>query len=202
MKYGKKRYNKMYSKNVSKAVKHYVNKQIAKNTENKMIVYDASGEFNSLSTTWTELNLTDIDQGTSVIERIGRQIKLKSLEVDMVIKAGDTNNILRVIIGLFSGQMTTPLATGTQGLSTAITKNTCEGLIKKYYDKYVVLDGVRQDMAHVKYFKKFKKPIYITWSSDAASQDKHLFMSILSDSSAVTHPSSPVGRVLLRFEDA
>lgn len=198
----KRRYKKSNYKGVSKAVKYYVNRQIAGHTENKLLAYNTQAEFNVISTTWTELNTTNIAQGLTVINRVGRQVKLKSLEIDMLIEKADATNIFRVIIGLFSGQLTTPLQTGAATISQAITRNTLNGLIKKYLDRYIVCDGVKQSIAHFKYFKKFTKPVYITWASDAANQDKKLFVSILSDSGAIAHPLSTAGRINLRFEDA
>lgn len=204
MRYGKstKRYKKTYYKGVNKAVKYYVNKQIAKNVETKMIVYNSAAEFNLLSTTWTELQVSNIAQGTGLISRIGRQVKLKSLEVDMLIDKTDATNMFRIVIGTYMGTLTTPMTTALATMNTAITKNNLNGVIRKYLDKYIVCDGVKQSIAHFKYYKQFKKPVYITWAADAGNPDKRLIMSILSDSGAAAHPFSSAGRIVLRFEDA
>jgi len=204
MVYGKRarHFKKSYYKGVNKAVKYYVNKQIAKNTENKMIVYNTAAQFNLISTAWTELDTTNISQGTGLIQRVGRQIKLKSLEIDMLLDKEDETNVFKVIIGLYAGQLTTPLTTAGVTMNTAITKNNVNGVIKKYLDKFIVCDGVKQSIAHFKYFKKFSKPVYITWAQDGGQPDKRLFVSIISDSGAAAHPVSSWGKILLRFEDA
>lgn len=189
-------------KSVPLPVKKYVKREIKKNVENKMIVWNAAAQFNFLTTAWTELDVSAIGQGTGLIQRVGRQVKLQSLEINMLLDRVDATQTFRVIIGLYSGQVVTPLQTAGVTMNTVVTRNNQNGLIKKYLDKYIVCDATQRSIANFKYYKYYKRPIQITWAQDAAQPDKKLIVSIISDSGAAAHPFSSYGRLVLRFEDA
>lgn len=207
----------------SRAVKQYVQRAIGANVENKQVTVSMNATFSAITTTWTEADLCNITQGVTGPARIGRKVKLCSLEINCVIAEGaaeiltdDPYNVVRCMVALWSGAAgTTPLATAGTTINAPIRKNlgTRNYLIKKYLDKYIGLqvtstekgggDGYTPQLKNIKYYKKFKKPILITWGDDTTTYpDKRLMISMISDSSAVTNPGIIAGYAVMTYEDA
>lgn len=124
----------------------FVKRVIANNIENKQTTGSMPSSFNSVSTNWVEIDPSNIAQGTLSAQRVGRQIKLKSLEVNCVMAGGqsetltdDPYNVIRVVIGLWSGQTPTPLGTALTTIDAPIRKDlgSRNFLIKKLLDRYI-----------------------------------------------------------------
>ena len=188
--------------------KTFVKKEIEKNIENKVNTLDLDDNFLTVGTTWVEHIMCNPAQGDGMTQRSGRQIKIKSLEIKGVLSAAadgsalDENRcIVRIIIGLFQGTVATPLATAGATINSPITRDqmTRGRLVTKYLDRYVPLDvtstekgagdGYAPQQKGFRYFKRFNKPITITYGDDTATYpDKLLFLSMISDSAAVPNP--------------
>jgi len=161
-------------------------------------------------------------QGTGSNERIGNQVKIRSIEMKMVISTGtalsvldDSFNVLRMVLALWGGNTTTPLATAP---ATTMNKPIRSGLsgagfIKKYLDKYIPItvtcpeasggDGYTPGLRQIKYYKKFKIPLPITFATNATTYpDKRLILSMISDSSVTPHPGIINGYYVVCYEDA
>lgn len=222
----KKLYNYKKRKNyVPRPVKKYVKKILDNTIENKIIGDLMEEDFGSISNAWHELNLTTLSQGSGKTSRIGTVIHVKSLEIRGVVTGGmqaavgdDPWNVLRIVLGKYnSPDVNNPLTTagvGMESICRADWLNAGGRLVKKYMDKYVVLDTIGGNNAATgyipkqrifKYYKKFKPgDLTIKWNADAGdstSQTK-LILSMISDSAAVTHPGFTHGYWCMTFEDA
>lgn len=202
-------------------IKQIVRKELDKSIEDK-IQYSNLGNFVSVGNAWIENSLTDIAQGTELWNRIGRSIRLRSLEIRGALAQGSTEtaaddawNVIRIVVGLYSNKSITPLASGGATLNTPITPKLCSNgqLLRKFMDKYVALnvtcneqgagDGYTPQVRTFKYFKKFKKPILINYNgANLGDANKHLQIGMLSDSALAVHPGFVCGFWKLCYEDA
>lgn len=209
-------------KAVSKPIKRYVNRVVRKNTELKGYGIELPSVFASVGTTWNEQVMLNPAQGTAEIQRVGRKIKIHSIEVKGVLAQGsnetaldDSYNVMRIVIGLFDGDETTPLATAGANMHAIIQKQyaTRGALLRKFFDKYIVLnvqasepgdgDGYAPQVKSFNYYKRFKKPITMTWGDDTVNYpDQKLMMCVLSDSNAVVNPGFIAGYWMVRYTDA
>lgn len=203
-------------------VKAYVNKQISKNTENKFIYERMTVGFNSVSTAWSERQMNAITEGDDNMNRSGRQIKILSIEIRGVIATGtaesladDPYNYMRVILGLYNGGAPTPLTSATLDIRDPcrVEQGTRGYMIKKYIDRYIPLevtstekgdgDGYTPQLKVFKYYKRFKKGIYVSFGDNTVNYPNKMFiLSMASDSTAVPNPGFITGYWLLTFEDA
>lgn len=205
---------------VSRPMRSFVHRVIDKSNEQKLNTWTASTTFASISTTPTELNFASLNQGTDIINRIGRKIKVLSVQLRAVMAAGasqvaldDPYNVIRVVLATWSGNTTTPLTSASATVSSVIdSRNGFQLMRRKYVDKMVPLsvastekgagDGYVPKMTMLKFFKRFKN-LYITYSdAGATSCTKTLVLSMLSDSSAAPHPGCIAGYVRFTFTDA
>lgn len=208
---------------VSKAVKKYVAKTLDNQIEDKFNIIDmTAGGLSSIPSTWVEVQGVNPAQGLAKNNRIGTKIRVKSIEVNAVIAQGsggvltdDPYNIMRIVIGKYSGQTTTPLATAGVTINQPIKKDWTSGrgtLIQKYVDRYVPLmvastekgggDGYTPALKRFKYYKRFKNFV-ISYNDDTTNYpSQRLIMSLISDSAAVTNPGFVAGYALVRYEDA
>lgn len=222
-KYTYPRKKKQMIKYVPKPVKAYVQKQIDKNTENKLRYINLVTQFGSIGTSWNEVSFNTLAQGAAKEQRIGNKIRIKSLEVKGVISAGanelvtdDAFNVIRVIIALYDGATLTPLSTAGRGMNDPLRVDYLSAngrLKKKFLDKYITLevtgteqgagDGYTPQLKQFKYYKNFGKGITVNWSSDASTYPSaNLMMACLSDSLAVTNPGFVAGYAVMTYEDA
>lgn len=224
MVYRKRRFFKRYwrRKFIPRPVKRYVHRAIARNIENKYAIGDLNAVFGSIPATWTEQVLVNPSQGVTPQTRLGNKIKIKSLEMKGVMAGGcaenvldDPYNVVRIVIGLYNGSDTTPLTDAPAVMDAPITTRLYSQaqLIKKYYDKYFHFnavsveknggDGYASNTVGFRYYKRFKKPLWITWGDDSTTYPtKYLIMSALSDSGAVPHPGFIAGYWKVTYEDA
>lgn len=200
-------------KPVSKAVVSYVNRTISRNVEKKFYPIQLTNEFSSISTTWVEEDTCAVAQGVSYGGRIGNKIRITSFELQGVIstQAADNYNTIRIVLALWEqGAGTSPLATlgnapPTYGVDSPIkTKYGTKGLmLRKFWDKYILLEEGTGKSKCLNYYKKFKKPIEIQYGDNTTTYpSKRLILSVISDSGAVTHPYMSAGYFITNFEDA
>lgn len=214
---------------VPRNVFKFVKREIDKAVEDKYITGDlgtmAGASFGAVSTTWQDANVSDlITQGIARTNRIGNKIRLKSFEMYGILGSGafefltdDPYNVMRIIVGLWDSQITTPMASSGMSingyLGKACSGNTAENLVWKFYDKFIPLmitstekgagDGYTPQIKTFHYKKLFKKPIPITWSNASPQISNHkLIVSMVSDSSASVHPGVVNGWYKLTYEDA
>lgn len=176
--------------------------------------------FSSVANTWTELDVSNIGQGTSVITRIGSRVLLRSISVHMIIAQGsnataldDPWNVVRLILATYiAGASATPLATAGASINSVVQRNanTQGRLVTKYYDDYVPLevasierasgDGYAPSLKRVSFTRKLNIPV--TYGTDAATYaDKILVLSMISDSTTTVNPGVIEGYSYLEFVD-
>lgn len=219
-----RKYKKRYTRTtgVPRNIKSYVNRTMAKVVEKKHIIKNMVSSFGSIPSTWIESDMSTTPQGDGVSEHVGRSLLLKSLEIRGVVNSSavgnildDGWNVLRVIVGLFDGSVSTPLQTAGISFNDAYFKSVggSANLIKKYMDRYIALpvtgvekgngDGYTPGMKTFKYYKKFKKPIKITYSDGTSNYpDRRLIVACISDSGSVPHPGFVAGYMVARYVDA
>lgn len=216
----KKNYKKGYPKKFVTTKQMY--KAIHRNIENKMIFSPLHVDFADIPTgQWAEASLMLVSQGTANGQRIGNVIRLKSLEINGVLSNTDHTPdtqmpivIVRVIIALWAGgTVTTPLQSSTWNLDVPLrTTNAPQGLLKKYYDKYIVLNSSVGTMGapygaiqrRFKYFKMFRKGLTIDFGqSPTTTPNKRLIMSIAHDYTlGAPNPGLVGGYWATSYEDA
>lgn len=201
-------------------VKKIAEVQIHKNIENKYKSVLLPTTYGSVSNTWIETNMTNTTQGLDTVNnRIGRTINVLSLEIKGVVANGDNEtaaddsfNVMRIVIGLFDGRYTTPLASSSILISDIIKVSTTRGLIRKYYDKYVALnvastekgsgDGYAPQVKNFKYFKRFKNLKITAHESGTSFYNKFINVAMISNSSAIVNPGFVAGYICMVYEDA
>lgn len=208
-------------KGVTKSVKRYVAKAIDRSTENKQVYQTLASNWGSVGNSWIEVNLCNPAQGLTETTRIGRKIRIKSINLRGIMVGGQTNtvaddkyNVVRIIIGLYTYGPSGSNVLNTAGatISQPITKNwnTKGMLIKKFYDKYITLPVAGLDSTGYvglpkqwKYFKRLGKGILVNYADDSSSYpNKAIVMSVISDSTAVANPGFISGYGLISYEDA
>jgi len=218
-------YKKYYKRSANKrsVTMARIKKYVDRNIENKQTTGSMVTSFGSLSSSWIEVDPTSISQGVTGNTRVGRKVRIKSLEIRAVISSGanelltdDPYNVVRICIAWWSGAAAAnPLfVTGTT-IDAPIRKNlgTRNYLLRKLIDKYVTLtvtstekgggDGYTAGLRQFKYYKSFRKGVLITWGDDTVSYpDKRLIISMISDSAAITNPGVIRGYFVLTYEDA
>lgn len=211
----------MSYRRVPYSVKRYVRSVLDAEVEDKQATWSLATAFASIGNTWTELSLAQPAEGVTGATRVGKKIRIKSLEVNGVCAGGaselatdDAYNIVRIVICTTDWSAGgTPLATATIGLNEVLNKNRTQLLSKKYLDKYIPFevssteqgggDGYAPSLRKFKYYKRWKNGMPINFADDTASApDKLLILGMLSDSAAVPNPGFVCGWVKVRWEDA
>lgn len=203
-------------------VKKIVRREIDKATEDKQISQVLHTNFGSIGTAWSEQNLSTIPQGDGQSQRLGNRIKIKSIEIKGTLWQGSNNtvaddyyNTVRIMLATWNNKQDTPCVTSGLTIDDPINRiyNGKGYLRHKYLDKMIPLtvasdiDGAGAKFVPsgrlVKYYKKFKKPLFVQWTDDTNDYpNQSLVLSMVSDSSAVTHPGFEIGYVAIKYEDA
>lgn len=204
-----------FKKTASKA---YVKNLLNATTEKGYAAFTLPSVFGSIGNAWIERSLAQPSEGTDVVNRIGRKIRVKSIEVNGILASGatdtvadDISNVVRLRLSLNNPKSATPLVTAGAGMSDPLYKDTVAGeyLIKTYKDMYIPLeavstgqgDGYTPSLKRIRFTKRFKHPVEITFASiDNTKPDKLFFLSMISDSLAVLNPGFTQGYCILRYE--
>lgn len=197
------------------AMKSYVDRNI----ENKFIYGYMSTTFTSIANTWLELDLLNgLSQGGNLNQRIGNAVRIKSIAFRGMLVQGssqtiadDAHNTVRVVCCKAETSVLTPMATAGYTINSFMLANSgFTGLKKVYMDKLIGLPvtgqasaGYTPSMRVVKFFKRFKNPWKVTWSSNlGGSNNYRIFLSMISDSAAVPNPGITIGNWKVVFEDS
>lgn len=204
---GKKGSGKNAAKNSTKTMYRIARSIVARNVESKQYYTDLAGSFNILNTTPAEVDTCHPVQGTGLQGRIGRQIKIKSIEIKAVFVGADATQVFRLVLASCNGTTTTPFNTtyGVTTINALIKYNTMRNLLrKKYLDRFITMDTVHETfIKQFRYYKRFKKPILMTWGDDAdAYPNQRLILMCTSDSGAPAHPFVSQGWCCVTYEDA
>lgn len=205
----------------SRAFAKRVKKIVYSTAEKKIQSLDVGSLFSSVSVSPQEQALGQMSQGTSSITRVGRRIAIHSFVFRGTLVAGCTGvqatddgyNRFRIVLGLYDGDYTVPLSTLGVGVDTPFNKILygTDHLLRKYWDKHIILNthadldgtGALPYPRIIHKVIKFKRPIIITTRDDTTfSPDKHLYLSMVSDSTAVPNPGFLSGAyAYIRYTD-
>lgn len=222
----KKRPYKKYGKKRSGYVtKRQMYKAIHSNIENKIYSRPVDPDLESITAgAWASANMMLVPQGTTNITRIGNTITLRNMEVNGVISNGDhhftinhPSATLRIVIALWaSGADTNPLQNSAWPFDTPLRRTQCpQGLLKKYYDKYIPINCITNDLVNIgqfipsirkfKYYKQFKKGLKIDFGANTSTAfpDKRLIISVCHDAATGSGlPGFVKGYWAVSYEDA
>lgn len=202
------------------AVKKYVANALDRAIEDKVaFISIPSTVFASVNTTWKEMDCSSIAEGLTGASRIGKKIRIKSVEIRGVFTGGqvgaaadDYYNTIRCVVALWDGAATAPLATPVFNMNYPLTSVSQQQLIKKYYDQYICSrcnggdadgTGLIPLPQQFKFYKRWKNGLLIEFGDDTASYpDKRVVWSMVSDSTALPHPGFVNGYMKITYEDA
>lgn len=191
-----RRYRKKYYRRKSKlATKTYVKKLIAKESETKYFDLlavsnvDASGSL---------IRLTEVPIGQTDSSRIGDKLTMRAFQFRLQFGVADTYNVCRVIIFQWYPNTTLSPPSGNSILSA--TLGTLTSFMSFYthdyqnqfhilFDRimYVDIDRNHQQTITKKINMKYAKK-FINFTAGSIEGSNHLYMLLLSDSTAATHP--------------
>lgn len=197
---------------------------VARAAEHKSYQVTMQSQFPSLSTTWNEFDVVGpLVQGTdSFGQRIGRSITIIGLQVKGTLFGGSVgsggldeyyNTVRMVLLRMKqakSGSALTPLATSGQALSSPLSRLSVPGLQHIYRDQLIPITNnpygaglCAPGHRMINLYLKFRKPLKIDYSAAGAQHNQtQLYLSFISDSSAVPHPGFTAGWVRLIYTDA
>ena len=185
---------------IPKQVKSYVNRAIRKATELKYIDFDING---TASTTGTyQVKLNTIGVGTGYNQRIGDSVKLRRIEWDLQVQAGDNFNVTRTIIGACRNATypPVPLSSLTSGTNPDFGPYLLD---KKNFVKFTPADGSTgtqiTEIQFIKGSRKMKHHLQFNVGS-LTSTNWNIYLQFHSDSALVPHPSIK-GYVRIWFTD-
>lgn len=201
-----------------KQLKSYVHRHI----ENKFAYGYLPTNFASVSNAWVELDLLNsIGQGVSLNTRIAQRVRIRSIMFRGILAQGsaesaldDPYNAMRICLLKAETPSLTPLTTAGYTINSLIlSQSGFTGLKRIYMDKYIALnvsstekgagDGYAPDSRTLSFYKRFKNPWEVTWSTSAAGTNNYrIFLSMISDSAAIPNPGFTHGYWKVEFEDA
>jgi len=196
-----------------------VRSMIKSHVENKSVHRSLVTSFPSINSSWLEVDMGYVPQGTTFYQRIGSSLKMLDITIEGTLCQGsaqsaldDSYNVVRVVLGLYLGGDTTPLANFPALFNAPVTSTwyTNGRLLKKYYDEYIPLEVTCLERAggdgYCPGLKKFKVSVplnvTITYGTDSTNANKVLIMSVISDSSAVVNPGFIAGYSIMNYEDS
>lgn len=185
---------------VPKQVKSYVNQAIRKATELKYIDFDINGTASTLGTYQVRLNTIGV--GTGYNQRIGDSVKLRRIEWDLEVQAGDNFNITRTIIGACrnSTYPPVPIATLYGGTNPDFGPYLLD---KKNFVRFFPVDGSSTtQVAEIQFIKgarKMKHHLQFNSGSLTAS-NWNIYIQFHSDSTLIPNPGIK-GNVRIWFTD-
>lgn len=177
--------------------------------------YKDSEILTSVSATGATYQLSNPTQGVGVDQRTGDRIRLKKLEFRINALGADLSNTMRVIVWRYSGDTAGGLPSLTNLLAPGVSSlvYNCESMYQYefmkqgqahiVYDRAFTIDfqGTDAILYHkIRFGRKLGRQ-YLEYAPGATTGTDQFLVSVLSDSSAATHPTLHfVSR--LTFEDA
>lgn len=184
---------------------HQVYNMIEKKKERKQFSQALTTNFGSVGNTWAEVDvMSTIAQGDTVYSRDGAQIMIHSFLIRGILAAGDTTNVLRLVVALWDSATATPCATLGNTIDTVINRDVPggAGLIRKYIDRYICIDTVDSLLVPIRIFWRFFRPLRVHFAGAAATTaHRKLIISLISDSGVVAHPGFTHGVWYVGFKD-
>lgn len=171
---------------VPRPVKNYVRNALKKNMETKQFILSPNtfvGDVTSGAN--LNYNMIQIQQGDDVSERVGNLIMVTGFYARFICTVADTTNVIRFYMWQRRGD----------NLSTGINLDVGDAhdqdKVALFFDKFVTLSTTGPAVKVITLKHKFKKPKYIRYSGGTTSDyvTPPLFLSLVSDSAAASHPT-------------
>lgn len=215
--YGKRRrFGRRYRR---KGLRRFIDRVIQSHAEKKYVHWNMQTEFGSVSTAWTELHVTNQARGADCNQFIGKEWRIKSLYFYGYLSLGanyvagdDATNLFRIFVGLWPfSSGTTPCGTLGIPLNTQIQKSHFPyQLTKRYFDRTYNLEakvgdydsaGYVPHRIKVKWRKVWKGRGLRIRLDDAGNIVNRLIISMISDSTTVSHPGFVSGHCKISYYD-
>lgn len=194
------------------ATKAYVKKLVRKEAETKYWdLSTASQPYSIALGATTILDLTEVPQGTTDVTRVGDKLTIRGLDIRMDAIIADTTNVIRCII--FQWYINTNITLSNPLGSQVLQDITTYPHLSNYhhdnnnqfhilYDTMIQLgaQGPQARVWHVKPNLKWAKKT-VEFSGGGTNGANKLYMLLVSDSSAVSHPTVRI-QSRLRFDDS
>lgn len=210
--YKKKTYTKP---SLKKAVRVAVKREINRHTEIKEKIWDTTinGQaFTSIDNSGSAIGLTNsLTQGTGNGNRIGDSVRLKSLRFDYIAAAGDATNVLRMIIvtprkkdiGSSFGAIIQNVLYGTRAVYKPIDTDLYTVLYDKMTYAQLLASGTTPTYSSTPmYFKGYinLRDVEINYDT-SGNPNRDVFVILISDSVAISHPGLIQGYMRLKYYD-
>jgi len=162
-----------------------------------------------LNTVWSEFPVTSqIQQGLDRMQRIGREIIIRSLYLRGIINSGNKGDaydhgatLIRLVIASWDGSDATPLQDTSTTWISIIKKPNYEHLRHVYLNKIIHIPATptriagddvpyAQKYRRFKWFKRFKRGFRVRWWSNGSdlSVQKTIHIAMLSNCSSAQNP--------------
>lgn len=182
------------------ATKAYVDRLIAYHAEDK--IFDSAQGQIGISNAGTFVDLTDIQQGTGITQRLGNQIYVKKISYNLKFTRADSDNTLRVmLLKWMEGSAINPPATnqvldGVGIFAPADTPfyqlnwvNLKQGWFKVIQDYRVNVDGIKANVYINKSSTVTRPNQKVNYRLNGAQDGTGKFyLYLVSDSTAIAHP--------------
>jgi hypothetical protein len=173
-----------------------------KGTELKQ--YQAFDGAASLSTSFLTFSMNPVAAGVGVDQRVGREVRLKGVELSGWFLPSDTSQVVRIVIENREAG-TTAVPDITYGNSVNASLVFVESKHRFYVDDYVgfppTVNATGLTYPTVPYSRFVPLNLKVRWNAAADIIQNALYVHMASDSAAVTHPQF-IGHIRYFFTDA
>lgn len=184
---------KYKKKQPTKRFKKAVRKVLLNNLESKHLLISSSS---NVSTTASFVHLSNISAGDSSAHREGNKCLATSIDLRYKITIADTTNTVRLIVFSFTGGDTPTVDNVLDNAGTFFTEAALQGepdvKFKIYYDKVFNMRSVYNPIVTGRIRKRLNgnKGLVLRYVDTTGSNlgAQQLWMLLISDSGAVTHP--------------
>lgn len=154
----------------------------------------------SVDTTGTVIsNLTTLSQGADKDNRNGSRVFPRAMYANFAIAGADTTNQIRIIFFRWQDDDTPGVSTILHDSDVNSFYNTDHaGKFNILFDKLYAVTTSGSQLVLEKFYIKLKQAI--TWNASDGKEMGHIYMLLISDSSAATHPTVS-GHFRLRYVD-
>lgn len=188
-------YKRFRKRGLTKQQKQEV-KQIAyQSGEQKSVFSSSAGQSVDDTTGYTRWFLPNIAEGTGSNDRVGDQINLDRLIVEGCLTFPDSTNIVRVIVGAYRADAPMPASMSGWYPAVQTPTDSAKNNIVIFRD-FLVTGGaagpvskkIKMNIPLKKRGRKGMKALYKPGLTDLVNGGNNLFMYMISDSAAVSHP--------------
>jgi hypothetical protein len=166
--------------------------------------YQAFDGAASLSTSFLSFSMNPVSAGVGVDQRVGREVRLKGVEVSGWFQPSDTSQVVRVIIENREAGVTA-VPDITFGASVNASLVFAESKHRFYSDDYVgfppTVNATGLTYPTIPYSRFIPLNLKVRWNAAADIVQNACYVHMASDSAAVTHPQF-IGHVRYFFTDA